>query len=147
MAPTIKGPLGPSIRRRNTGIKRERVDQGVKRAATSADERSERGRVRKNRIKWTERIVTRHTRIEIERRRKKTMKKRKRSGRKGGQLTFDSKVFQRETRGVGHYRGSHTSFTSLPLLGRAHVNHSVLGCPRRAKLSGYVRRELKIYPL
>jgi len=26
--------------------------------------------------------------------------------------------FFKEVRGVGHYRGSHTSFTSLPLLGR-----------------------------
>lgn len=98
MAPTIKGPLGSSIRRRNTGIKRERVDQGGRRVATSADERSERGRTRKNRIKWTDRIVTKHTRIEIEGRWKKTTKKRKRRGRKGGQLTFDSKVFQRNAR-------------------------------------------------
>lgn len=67
--------------------------------SSSADERSERGRARKNRIKWTERIVTKHTRTEIERRRrKKTTKKKRRNGRKGGQLTFDSKVFQRNAR-------------------------------------------------
>lgn len=64
-----------------------------KRVASSADDRSERGRARKNRVKWTEKIVTKHTRIEIERRKKK-----KKSGRKGGQLTFDSKVFQRSAR-------------------------------------------------
>jgi len=36
--------------------------------------------------------------------------------------------FFREVQGVGHYRGSHTSFTSLPLLHRA-LNHNVLECP------------------
>lgn len=54
--------------------------------------------------------------------------------------------FFREVRGVGHYRGSHTSFTSLPLLHRA-LNHTTFLNARRAKLSDYVRRELKIYPL
>jgi len=61
---------------------------------------------------------------------KKSSGRRRRGGARGREDNSPSTPkFFREVRGVGHYRGSHTSFTSLPLLCRAHVNHNALECP------------------
>lgn len=66
---------------------------------------------------------------------------------KGGTNSPSTSKFFRKVQGVGHYRGSHTPFASLPLLRRAHVNHNALGWPLGETFGLRTRRKLKIYPL
>lgn len=70
---------------------------------------------------------------------------RRRSERKGKTTHLRLQSFS-EVRGVGHYRGSHTSFTSLPPPpSGSKPQRSWMPAGRNFRAN--VRRELKIYPL
>lgn len=137
--PDDKRAVSSSIQGRETG----RWGSRSRGKRVAGSEASEARCARKNRIKRTEKIVTGHTEEEIKR---KKEEQEEGAGEREDNSPSTPKFF-REVRGVGHYRGSHTSFASLPLLRRSSKPQRSWMPAGQNFRATYVRRELKIYPL